>query len=55
MGNCGTLFLETGSKTSQYKKLGKVNLNIFRLQECGLVHDAFVYRGFCKQKLFFCL
>ena len=55
MGNCGTLFLETGSKTSQYKKLGKVNQNIFRLQESSLVHDAFVYGGFCKQKLFFCL
>ena len=53
MGNCGTLFLETGSKTSQYKKLGKVNQNIFRLQESSLVHDAFVYGGFCKQKLFF--
>lgn len=26
MGNCGTLFLETGSKTSQYKKLGKVKM-----------------------------
>ena len=55
MGNCGTLFLETGSKTSQDKKLGKVNQNIFRLQESSLVHDAFVYGGFCKQKLFFCL
>ena len=53
MGNCGTLFLETGSKTSQYKKLGKVNQNIFRLQESSLVHDAFVYGGSVDKSYFF--
>lgn len=52
MGNCGTLFLETGSKTSQYKKLGKT---IFTSSGYvgSLFVDAFVYGGSINKSYFF--